>query len=171
MGLHYAVGLEGREVVKADDDTLSAYADAGEQGCPERMAGRMDVASERMSVLAWTGRNEFADRVAALGARLAVFEELRDVADMVSSAELAEEDGCRDAGAAGERDGAEAGTALEGTDVVGWGFGSREEVDLESSLEVDHALDQLLSSLSDDMATVLEVRCQEIEGPQTNRGD
>lgn len=101
----------------------------------------------------------------------AAFAEWNYAAGTVSSAELEGEDGCRDVAVVGERDGAEAGTAPGGIGVVGSGFESREEADLGNSLVMDHALDQVLSLPNDDTATVLEVRCQEIEGPQTNQDD
>ncbi len=171
MGLHSAADYKDPEAVKVDGDTLSGDADAGEQGYLEQTACRMDVVNVQTSASGWTERSEFADLVVDLGGLSVVFEEWSGAADMVSSDEPGEEDGCRDAGAVGERDGAEVGTALGGIDVVGPGFESREEPDWESSLETDHAPDQVLSWSTDDTATVLEVRCQEIEGPQMNQDD
>lgn len=171
MGWHSAADYKDLEGVKVDGDTLSADAGVGGQGFPEQTKGRTDVVNAQTLASGWTARNEFAEPVVDLDGLSVVFEELDYVADTVSSDELGEEDGCRDAGAVGERDGAEAGIAPGGIDVAGLGFGSREELDSESSLETDHALGLVLSSSTDDTATVLEVRCQEIEGPQTNQDD
>lgn len=171
MGWRSAAGYRDPGGVKVDGGTLSADADVGGQGFPEQTTGRMDVANVQTLVSGWTGRNEFAEPGVDLDGLSVVFEERGAVADMVSSDELGEEDGCRDAGAVGARDGAEAGIAPGGIDVAGSGFGSREELDLESNRETGHAPDPVLSSSTDDTATVLEVHCQEIEGPQTNQGD
>ncbi|KAJ3495060.1 hypothetical protein NLG97_g3665 [Lecanicillium saksenae] len=138
-------GKDLREAPKAanvDDDTLLVDVDVGGQGCPGETEDRTGVANGQMLVSA--------------SMLSAAFEGWSCAADTVSSAEPAEEDGCRDAGAVGERDGEEVGTALGDIDAFGSGFESREEPDLENNPATDHVQGQALSSLSDDTATALE---------------